>query len=324
VTRKYIFYVLVGLSCSPLFSQNIDTRQANFIERLVASGKYDRGYIEGIVDQIEIQQSILDAISRPAERVLTWNDYRRIFVTEQRINEGVAFYNEHKDLLHSVSVTYGVPVEIILSILGVETYFGNRMGNYRVIDALGTLAFAYPPRAEFFASELEQYLDLLVNEGISYEETLGSYAGAMGAGQFIPSSYNAYAVDGNGDGVRDLWNSWHDIFASIANYFVMNGWHSGGLIASKLDRDLSLWSDREHTNTVNMNFTINNIRDLGYLTPVEYPNDLSLTLLILDGPSGKEYWAGFQNFRSITRYNISVLYGMAIYELSEIFKSKIY
>jgi membrane-bound lytic murein transglycosylase B len=322
----FTIFFLTCIFCFSLHAQgvDIDARKSAFIDRLVESGKYDRAYLDLMMDQIEIKQTILDAISRPAERVLTWNDYRNIFVTEQRINEGLTFFNEHKALLKDVSDAYGVPIEIILSILGVETYFGNRMGSYRVIDALGTLAFAYPPRANFFASELEQYLNLINNEGIDFNETLGSYAGAMGAGQFIPSSYNAYAVDGDGDGVRDLWNSWPDIFASIANYFAKNGWNEGGIVAAKLDRDLSVWKDQEHSNTVNLNYTISDIRALGYITPVEYPENVSITLLVLDGLNGKEYWTGFKNFRAITRYNISVLYGMAIYELSEIYRSQIY
>jgi membrane-bound lytic murein transglycosylase B len=330
MTGRFTIFFLMFIFCFSLYSQNIDidididVRKSAFIDRLVESGDYDRAYLDLMMDQIEIKQTILDAISRPAERVLTWNDYRNIFVTEQRVNEGLTFFDEHKILLKEVTDTYGVPIEIILSILGVETYFGNRMGSYRVIDALGTLAFAYPPRANFFATELEQYLSLINNEGIDFNETLGSYAGAMGAGQFIPSSYNAYAVDGDGDGVRDLWSSWPDIFSSIANYFEKNGWNEGGIIAIKLDRDLSVWTDQEHSNTVNLNYTISDIRALGYITPAEYPGNMSVTLLHLDGPNGKEYWAGLENFRAITRYNISVLYGMAIYELSEIYRSQVY
>lgn len=305
------------------FGQNIEEQKRLFIENIMMNSDYEREFIEQLLSEIEIQQSILDAISRPAERVLTWDDYRGIFITDQRINAGINFYNEHRSEITNAVNQHGVPAEIILAILGVETNFGTRMGSYRVIDALGTLAFAYPPRSAFFSSELERFIELIQTESDTFREARGSYAGAMGAGQFISSSYLSYAVDGDGDGVRDLWESWPDIFASISNYFRRNGWEPGALIATRLINENNI-ELAEHTNTVNLNNTVAGVKELGLSFSVSYPDDIPLTLLKLKGPSGTEYWAGFHNFRSITRYNISVLYGMAIYELSEIYKSKIY
>ena len=166
-------------------------------------------------------------MSRPAERVVPWFEYRNIFMTEERIAAGVRFWTEHAATLEQVAERYGVAPEMIVAIVGIETYFGTRMGKYRVLDALATLAFAYPPRAAFFASELESFLLLTREEQVDPTAALGSYAGAMGAGQFIPSSYRAYAVDADADGKRDLWTDWDDVFGSVANYFAKHGWRTG-------------------------------------------------------------------------------------------------
>ena len=165
-------------------------------------------------------------MARPAERVVPWFEYRNIFLTEERIAAGVRFWSEHAATLEQVAERYGVAPEMIVAIVGIETYFGTRMGRYRVLDALATLAFAYPPRAAFFTSELEAFLLLTREEEVDPTAALGSYAGAMGAGQFIPSSYRAYAVDGDADGKRDLWTNWNDVFGSVANYFAKHGWRS--------------------------------------------------------------------------------------------------
>jgi membrane-bound lytic murein transglycosylase B len=171
-----------------------------------------------------IQPPIIEAISRPAERVRPWHEYRKIFMTEERIAAGVLFWQAHREGIERVAAETGVPGEILVGIIGVETFYGRIIGRYRVLDALATLAFEYPPRSAFFARELEQFLLLVREQGLEIETPVGSYAGAMGLPQFIPSSYRAYAVDGDGDGRIDLWTSIDDILASVANYFRAHGW----------------------------------------------------------------------------------------------------
>ena len=179
--------------------------------RWSAAHGFDRAELTTLLDAAVIDQTILDTMSRPAERVVPWFEYRNIFMTEERIAAGVRFWTEHAATLEQVAERYGVAPEMIVAIVGIETYFGTRMGRYRVLDALATLAFAYPPRAAFFTSELEAFLLLSREEQVDPTAALGSYAGAMGAGQFIPSSYRAYAVDADADGKRDLWTDWDDV-----------------------------------------------------------------------------------------------------------------
>ena len=166
-------------------------------------------------------------MARPAERVVPWFEYRNIFMTEARIAAGVTFWAEHAATLEQVAERYGVAPEMIVAIVGIETYFGTRMGKYRVLDALATLAFAYPPRATFFTSELESFLLLTREEKV--DPTCGARLVCRrdGAGQFIPSSYRAYAVDADADGKSDLWTDWDDVFGSVANYFAKHGWRTG-------------------------------------------------------------------------------------------------
>ena len=199
----------------------------SFIDEMVKEHDFDRAEITALLDGAVIDAVVLETMARPAERVVPWFEYRNIFITEERIAAGVAFWNTHAETLDAVSERYGVAPEMIVSIVGIETYFGTRMGRYRVLDALATLAFAYPPRASFFASELESFLLLAREEQVDVTTALGSYAGAMGAGQFIPSSYRAYAVDADADGKRDLWTNWDDVFGSVANYFDKHGWRAG-------------------------------------------------------------------------------------------------
>ena len=229
--RAFVRGILVSVSLALSFAaagQQADAAaRGAFIDRMVERHGFDRAELTALVDAAVIEQSILDAMARPAERVVPWFEYRNIFLTEERIAAGVRFWTEHAAALEEVAERYGVAPEMIVSIVGIETYFGTRMGRYRVLDALATLAFAYPPRASFFASELESFLLLTREEEVDPTAALGSYAGAMGAGQFIPSSYRAYAVDADADGRRDLWSNWNDVFGSVANYFSKHGWRTG-------------------------------------------------------------------------------------------------
>ena len=189
----------------------------DFVEAMVADHAYDRDALERALREAESQGSILEAISKPAERTLSWAEYRDIFLTEKRIRAGAEFWREHEQTLSRISGETGVPPEILVGIIGVETFFGRITGNYRVLDALATLAFDYPPRQKFFRRELAQFLLLVREENMDVAAATGSYAGAMGAPQFMPSSFRAYAVDASADGRRDIWTNWEDVIGSVAN-----------------------------------------------------------------------------------------------------------
>jgi membrane-bound lytic murein transglycosylase B len=296
------------------FSDNPRTQA--FIDRMVTVHDFDRTQLVQLFAKAVPREDILELMRKPAEKRLRWFEYRRIFLTPSRIDGGVTFWREHAGALEDAAREFGVDPQIIIAIIGVETRYGSNTGHHRVIDALSTLAFDYPPRAAFFAGELEQYLLLAREEQIDLLTTTGSYAGAMGYGQFIPSSYREYAVDFDGDGRRDMWNSPRDIIGSVANYFHVHGWQPGQPVAVPA----------RVTGT-----DIQPILDAGYephtplaalqqagITPARpMPVDLPAALIQYDQEDGPEYWLGFNNFYVITRYNHSPLYAMAVYQLSE-------
>ncbi len=292
----------------------VDQARAAFVERMVDEHGFDAAELSAVLERAEIRQSILEAISRPAERVLAWHEYRDIFLTETRIDGGVAFWREHAGEIARASDSFGVAPEVLVAILGVETNYGGRMGSYRVVDALATLAFAYPPRSAFFASELEAFFLLVREEGFDPESLMGSYAGAMGAGQFISSSFRAYAVDGNGDGRRDLWEDWEDVLASVANYFAAHSWRAGEAVAERV-LPIPGRASGESDNTMDLNDTLASVREAGYEITTDLPDDTPVTLLSLEGDDEQEYWVGYHNFRVITRYNRSVMYALAVHQL---------
>lgn len=284
------------------------------IERLEREHGLAPERIRALLANAEHRPRILEAMRRPAERVLPWHRYRRIFLGDDRIAGGVAFMREYRELLERAEDEYGVSAAVIAAIIGVETRYGANAGNDRVLDALATLGFDYPERARFFLRELEQFFILCHREGVDCGQAKGSYAGAMGWPQFIPSSYRAYAVDFDGDGRRDLWNSPADIIGSVANYLAEHGWRAGETVAVPLDGgdpgDLAR-SNRK---------TRHRYRDLaaaGLTAPAPAPApDTEVGLVELEGENGPEYWAGLNNFFVITRYNHSRLYAMAVYQLS--------
>ena len=217
------FRLIAGVALFSLLAplaQAVDLGRADvesFIDTMVSQHDYDRETLLDILGEAEKQQSVLDAISRPAEKTLNWSEYRQIFLTPERIDAGAQFWRDNRQALEEIAQRTGVPVEMLVGIIGVETYYGRITGGYRVLDALATLAFYYPPRSKFFRKELEQFLLLVREEGMDAADAVGSYAGAMGRPQFMPSSYRAYAVDSTGDGKRDIWNDWKDVAGSIAN-----------------------------------------------------------------------------------------------------------
>lgn len=313
---------------TPVVQPVVVTEQARaeFARETAAQYGIDPAYIESVLSRAQIRDSIITAMSRPAE-AKPWRDYRPIFITQSRIDGGQAFLATHRDALARVEGQYGVPAEIIVSIIGVETNYGSNTGKYPVVDALYTLAFAYPrtgdpakadrenSRQAFFRSELAQLFALGQDTGLDITTLTGSYAGAMGWGQFMPSSYRDYAVDGNGDGKRDLFNSTDDVFASIANYFVKKGgWVRGGPVTVRANRAVNA---QDVPDSLEPTSTLGDLAARGYRPLVDVAPNQTATLLSLDGASGPEYWLGFRNFYAITRYNISKHYAMAVYQLSE-------
>ena len=270
-------------------------------------------------------QSILDAISRPAEKTKTWAEYRPIFLTSDRIDKGVKFYREHEETFIRAEHEFGVSRYMILAIIGVETRYGKHKGSYRVVDSLATLAFDYPPRSPFFRSELKHFLQLEQEAGIDLMNAKGSYAGAMGYGQFISSSYRHYAVDFDNDGHRDLINNPVDAIGSVANYFKQHGWQNGAPVAS-LARYLGDNSQEDKklqqvvhkgTKPQKPKLTILDIKQAGLIADADYADNAKATAMAFEGAEGLEFWIGLQNFYVITRYNHSPLYAMAVYQLSE-------
>ena len=274
--------------------------------------------VQTLLAGTQFRQDIIDAISRPAE-AKPWHQYRPIFLKPDRIQGGVRFWQENEALLDRVSREYGVPPEIIVAIIGVETRYGGFTGRHRVLDALTTLAFGYPKRSKFFRSELEQFLLLSREESVDPRSATGSYAGAMGKPQFISSSYRRYAVDGDGDGRRDLWQSNPDIIASVANYFKTHGWRPGEPITLQArPRDtakLQAFVDAGMKPSIRLQELLaNGLQPLDKQTDLD-PEALS-SLIRLDAGDSDEYWLGLHNFYVITRYNHSNLYAMAAYQLS--------
>ena len=260
------------------------------------------------------QQSIINAISRPAEGK-PWRDYRPIFLTDTRIQQGRKFYAEHRSELQRISAQTGVPAEIIVAIIGVETNYGRIGGSYRVLDALYTLGFFFPRREEFFRSELMQLFALAREEHLDLATLKGSYAGAMGWGQFMPSSYRQYGRDGDGDGRRDLLGSARDAFASIASYFVGYGWQSGqpAFVPAVADVGAAPFVPEDFV----AKYSLAELAARGYRPANAGAPNLPATLLTLQGANGPEYWIGYKNFYVITRYNRSPMYAMAVYQLAQ-------
>ena len=295
---------------------DVAAAQREFAAEVAREGGPSERDVLATLSGAKVQQSFLDAIARPAEATKPWSAYAPIFLTDKRIDDGVAFYRANRELLDRVGAQYGVAPEVIVAIIGVETSYGQNAGKYRVLDALATLAFRYPPRAKFFRGELKQ-LFLLGDHHLAYplDQLRGSYAGAMGWGQFMPTSIAKWAVDGDGDGRIDLWSSLPDITASVANYFAEHGWQQGGPVAVRAQpaADARVLPDPG----LDPVYPVQQMEAWGYAPIERVDADTPSTLLKLDGDLGPEYWLVFGNFRAITRYNKSPLYAMAVFHLAQ-------
>lgn len=288
----------------------------DFIEKMVEEHQFNRDELTTLLNKSVVKESILKAMSSPAEKRLEWHSYRNIFLKPNRINGGIKFWKENKDLLDAATEKYGVPAEIIVAIIGVETRYGGNTGSYKVLDALTTLGFHFPKRAKFFQRELEHFLLLCREEGFDPYEPKGSYAGAMGKSQFISSSYRAYAVDGDGDNKRDLWNSQADIINSVANYFSRHGWKNTDLVTQQTNVTGDAYKTLLNRSLKPKN-TLKQLAEHQVQTPPNLADDTIVRLLELKQKDHSEFWLTFHNFYVITRYNHSHLYAMAVYQLGQ-------
>ncbi|MBX2809862.1 MAG: lytic murein transglycosylase B [Cellvibrionaceae bacterium] len=309
--------LLLAYSCTSL-GQPYQQRPAvkAFIAEMVKEHNFDASSLTKWFAQAEKKQTILDAISRPAEKTKTWAEYRNIFVTDSRIKLGLAFWQENKAFLLRAEQKFGVPAEIIVAIIGVETRYGKNKGSFRVIDALSTLAFDYPPRATFFRKELKEFFLLAREQQQDPLSLMGSYAGAMGYGQFIPSSYRAYAIDFNQDQFADIWNNTEDAIGSVANYFKRHGWRSDEAVAVR-SRVAKNYDQTVVNRSLKPSASLGDLIAKGF-TPLSPLNKTqAATAMQLEGQWGPEFWLGLHNFYVITRYNHSRLYAMAVWQLSQ-------
>ena len=290
-----------------------------FIDSMVKEHGFDKSELEELLGAAQQKQSILDAIARPAEKTKEWWEYRNIFIKNKRIAQGKEFLKKHAVILNDAEQKFGVPKEIIVAILGVETRYGRYTGGYRVMDALTTLSFDYPRRQKFFRQQLVEFLLLAREEEQDPLDLMGSYAGAMGYGQFMPSSYRAYAIDFDGDSKRDIWTNPADAVGGIANYLSRHGWKAGQPIVTLANTTGNRFEDIANK-SLKPAHTIKELAALGVTSPNRYPDDTLASLIKLKNKQAYEYWIGFQNFYVISRYNHSRLYSMAVYQLSQLVK----
>jgi membrane-bound lytic murein transglycosylase B len=316
VTRSLLLLALCFALAAParaLDAGRDDVRA--FIGEMAEKHGFAADELDRLFGQVEARPSIVALMTRPAEKALPWHEYRARFLTERRIARGVETGRLQADAL-ARAADLGVPVPVLLSIVGVETFYGENTGRHRVIDALATLAFDYPPRSPFFRGELESFLVMSREESLDPLAPLGSYAGAMGIPQFMPSSFRAYAVDGDGDGHRNLWTSWADVFASVANYLREHGWRK--------DEPVMVRADVSEADLAGLEFgklalteTVGSLRARGVRFETALPAEAPAVLIELAGSDGPEHRVGFANFYAITRYNRSQLYASAVSDLAD-------
>ena len=298
-------------------AQDLTIAKSKIMNELIRDHGFDEQYVNNIFDEVEFLPELIESISRPAEKTKSWQEYRAIFLTPKRIAAGVLFANQHKELLDRVEEELGVPKRVLLGILGVETSFGKIQGRYEVINSLYTLAVGYPPRSNFFREELINLFYLCREQDFSISSIKGSYAGAMGAPQFIASSYRNYAIDGNGDGKIDLFNSWDDVLMSIGNYLNKNGWDPTKDIMSKINIDTRL-KEELASNTIKPKSNIGDLVALGVPLDSKLDQTQKAQIIYLEGEQSKNTSiVGLHNFYVITTYNRNVMYALTVLELGE-------
>ena len=338
---KY-FFIFIFLFQNLVYADYSEHFEAqDVIEELVSEHGFEEDYVLTILQSAKKQESILKSMSSPAEFTWTWDRYKKLFLEEKRIANGKNFINENRELFKKVENEFGVPKEIITSILGVETRYGKIKGNYRVLDSLATLGFDFPRRSKFFKSELVQFFILTRENNLDINSVQGSYAGAMGYGQFISSSYRAYAIDYDGDGYADLFNSIPDAVASIANYLKKHGWKRNGVVVTQLQlnkvnqtykhqENLNKFIPLRFTEGTEKNYIVEEgdsllsiairndlkLKELMNLNKIKDKNFIKTGQTLLLSKSKDLYFLGDDNFIAITKYNRSHFYAKAVYDLS--------
>ncbi len=294
----------------------------SFVDEVAARDSLKRRDVLRLLAKAEPQPKIVELMTRPAEKVTPWWEYHDQFLTPERIALGVQFWEDHRQTLERVSTERGIPAEYLVAIVGIETRYGRATGRFRVLDALATLAFDYPPRGEFFRNELEQFLLLVHEDKLNPLTTTGSYAGAMGAPQFMPSTYRHYAVDADTDNRRDLWSDWDDIIASVANYLQEHGWETGGpvLAEARLDPDPTFELDPK----IELTETVDSLNAHGVKIDLPLPGNTPALLISAEQQSGPAYRVGFKNFYVITRYNASTRYAMSVHDLAQAIAQRVH
>jgi membrane-bound lytic murein transglycosylase B len=293
-----------------------------FIAHMAETSTFKKRQLRKLLKAAQSQPAIIDAMDRPAEKAKPWFEYRPIFLTERRIREGTEFWIAHREALDQASVRSGVAPEYLAAILGVETYYGRLTGSYRVLDALATLAFDYPARAKFFRDELEQFLLLTQDLGVNPLSLKGSYAGAMGAPQFMPSNYRRYAVDADADGHINLWTNWQDVCASVGNYLKEHGWNYGEPVLSEANVDPDKVPELDG-HKLALSETVGSLHTKGVNFDSSLSAESPALLIAADDTDGVHWRVGYNNFYVITRYNHSAMYAMAVYELAAAVKQRV-
>lgn len=312
-----VFLVILTLPGMALSDESVLQRPAAnvFIQKMVEQHAFDEQALKKLFSQAKLLPDVIARMTRPAEG-LPWHRYRQIFIKESRITQGYKFWQQQAEVLHKAEAKYGVPAEVIVAIIGVETLYGQRKGSFKILSSLSTLAFDYPKRSPFFTKELEHFLLLTREEKLDPLTLQGSYAGAMGFPQFIASSYRHYAIDFDQDGQRDLLNNVADAIGSVANYLHKHGWSrdqpvtrqvsvTGGDFATLIDKGL-----KPHSKLADF-------ANFGVSVDETLAPESKASLIQLEASEGHQYWLGLNNFYVITRYNHSALYAMAVYQLAE-------
>jgi membrane-bound lytic murein transglycosylase B len=314
--------VLLVLEVEPAAALDIKRAEVKeFITHMSVSYGFKKRALRKLLKSADSQPAIVEAMSKPAEKAKLWYEYRPIFVNERRIREGTEFWVAHRQALDQASIKSGVAPEYLAAILGVETYYGRLTGTYRVLDALVTLSFDYPPREKFFRDELEQFLLLTRDAHLDPKTLKGSYAGAMGAPQFMPSNYRRYAVDADANGRIDLWNDWPDVCASVGNYLKEHGWNTGEPVLEEATVLPEKAGDLDGRKLA-LSETISSLEAKGVSFDAALPPEAPAILIAADEPDGVHWRVGYNNFFVITRYNHSALYAMAVYELATAMKQR--
>ena len=317
---KHLLSLLLILIPATSFAETKTPEQriSEFYTQMQQEHDFSKEELDKWFTNVELNQNIIDTMNRPAEKRLTWMEYRDIFVKPDRIQQGINFWNNHATILADAEAKYKVPASLIVGLIGVETRYGKIMGRHDIFRSLYTFAFHYPRRAKFFTRELSSFLILAREQGWEVGEMKGSYAGAMGYGQFMPSSYQAYAVDFDADGKIQLVDNVRDAIGSVANYIKQHRWVPGGptvmpVAVSTTDADALL------SKGMKPDRTLAELKAAGVTIPKGMDESTKVTFFKLDDDVGL-YWIGFQNFYVVSRYNPRVFYTKAVLELADAIK----